>query len=1080
MKMQFALSTLAAAMLWALNPVQPPALAAEQIDPQFSITSIHLEGKQVVVTAQAPPGVRRVVLESRRRLGSGTWEPAAIERFDQVTTTARTVVFRISLSADVELLRVRGDDGDILPASFYQGTNSFGNPTGAGGDAVGAGGGAGGPPVSAVPEQNRDAAPGEDKTRSVVESDIWKIDGDTLYFFNQYRGLQIIDIAKPEAPVVRGTFAMPAAGEQMYLLSPSRIVLLAHDFCGGWGPSAESQILLIDVNNGKPTLAGQISVPGSLRESRLVGTALYVVSERYQAVRLPEPKGGEVWEWGSQVSSYDLSAFAPGAAKFTAWVPGYGNAIQATDRFLFVATPQLGDNSWRGNSEVQIFDISSPDGSMQAVSKIATAGRIKDKFKMHLNGDIFVAVTERWDEVIKTQVQTFSLADPRNPQLLATLPIIEREQLHATRFSGNTLYAVTFLRIDPLWIIDLTDPANPRKVGELEIPGWSTFIQPLGDRLVTVGIDNTEGWRTSVQLFDVADPAKPTLVSKVLLGEGNSSSEANQDEKAFGVLPEQNLILVPFSSWSEQGNVQAVQLIDLEPTGLKKRGIVDHDFPARRATWHRDRILSLSGTELLGVDATNRDQPKVISRTELSWPVDRIFVQGNYLVTIGHQGQSPALRIMAANSESAVLKSLDLGKLPFLGAATANQQLFVLQGKSSEVIWPKEWNPTNYVPVSTNSASLKLTVFDLKALPEVSVIAQTEQTYDDSTRFWGQFEAVWPKPGLLVWNATGYGGWPWFRGGPVVTDAVSIAPDGGGGVSRISPIWWGGSSDAWFLGFDVSNPAAPKLTSELNLRGTNSWWNFSQPLTVNGMIYTSHESSEFDPTIQLPPHIYQSWNGKESVMVTNTPPPGAWLQRHRLTVINYADPNSPTLRKPANIPGSLIGLARDGNILYTQAYRYSDPATMSDWAERLEISAYDGVEAHLLDSMKLPQTWPHPSIVVKDSLILGRAPDGAVTSAIEVWQISDTGKFVRVNEVLTKPSPYSMSIAGGMLATQADQLLSLYDISSLPALKLLATENPSGCFGYNIKYADGSPDSGLWLPLGVYGVDFMPIKSTDP
>ena len=73
--------------------------------------------------------------------------------------------------------------------------------------------------TSDVPTMN--AAPCE-----VVESDIWRRDGDTLYLFNQNRGLQIIDLTNPAAARILGTLNLPAAGEQMYLLSSNHVVLL--------------------------------------------------------------------------------------------------------------------------------------------------------------------------------------------------------------------------------------------------------------------------------------------------------------------------------------------------------------------------------------------------------------------------------------------------------------------------------------------------------------------------------------------------------------------------------------------------------------------------------------------------------------------------------------------------------------------------------------------------------------------------------------------------------------------------------------------------------------------------------------
>src|SRR5437667_769075 len=86
------------------------------------ITSIHLERTNVVVTAQVPAGIRRVTLECRRRLGAGSWEPRMVTRLDG---SGGLVTFRIPKAAGLELLRVRADDREPLPGSFYSGTNAF-------------------------------------------------------------------------------------------------------------------------------------------------------------------------------------------------------------------------------------------------------------------------------------------------------------------------------------------------------------------------------------------------------------------------------------------------------------------------------------------------------------------------------------------------------------------------------------------------------------------------------------------------------------------------------------------------------------------------------------------------------------------------------------------------------------------------------------------------------------------------------------------------------------------------------------------------------------------------------------------
>src|SRR5438046_7347048 len=97
------------------------SLSASPTD-QPLITAIRLEGTNVVVTAQVPDGIKRVTLECRSRLGAGSWQPRALTRLDG---TGGEITFRIPKAAGLEVLRVRADDQEALPASFYSGTNSF-------------------------------------------------------------------------------------------------------------------------------------------------------------------------------------------------------------------------------------------------------------------------------------------------------------------------------------------------------------------------------------------------------------------------------------------------------------------------------------------------------------------------------------------------------------------------------------------------------------------------------------------------------------------------------------------------------------------------------------------------------------------------------------------------------------------------------------------------------------------------------------------------------------------------------------------------------------------------------------------
>jgi len=351
-------------------------------------------------------------------------------------------------------------------------------------------------------------------TRTVTESDIWKIRGNTLYFFNQLRGLQIIDITNPDAPARIATLPLPAVGEEMYILDDTHIILLAQNGCS-WD---QSEVITVTITNGTPAITARLDVNGYINTSRLVGSALYIASDAYQTIPSPDPANGDVtYIYGTQLTSFDFSDPSTPVARNTLWFDGWNNgAVTATDRYFFIAST----TDWT-TSAIYLVDISSTDGTMTAEGTIQPAGNVADKFKMGLNGDVFTVISEVWDWTnpdgwqAVSKLETFSLADPTAPAKLGELDIAAGDQLYATRIEGARAYVVTAFQVDPLWVIDLADPANPTVTGQLEVPGFSTFIQPVGDQLVTIGIVNSQ---VTVSLFDVHDPAAPALLSSVAAG----------------------------------------------------------------------------------------------------------------------------------------------------------------------------------------------------------------------------------------------------------------------------------------------------------------------------------------------------------------------------------------------------------------------------------------------------------------------------------------------------------------------------------------------------------------------------------
>jgi len=157
------------------------------------------------------------------------------------------------------------------------------------------------------------------------------------------------------------------------------------------------------------------------------------------------------------------------------------------------------------------------------------------------------------------------------------------ERIYSARFIGNKAYMVTFRQIDPLFVIDLEDPYNPSVLGYLKVPGVSDYLHPYDENhLIGIGIDATEEGRMlgmKLSLFDVSDVENPEEISKYIIGERGTSSEALYDHKAFLFSKEKSLLVMPVSlvednKWNAfQGAY--VFGIDLE-NGFVLKGSVSH------------------------------------------------------------------------------------------------------------------------------------------------------------------------------------------------------------------------------------------------------------------------------------------------------------------------------------------------------------------------------------------------------------------------------------------------------------------------------------------------------------------------
>ncbi len=1000
------------------------------------ITNIQINRTNVIVNVDVSVGLRKVTLESRSRLIGSAWVPRAVQRLDG---KGESTSFSLPVTSELELLRVRGDENDPLPEQFYKGTNKFVGEVSSTGGAV--------PmnntldPVSLTTDSK---STGAESSRSVTESDIWKVDGNTLYFYNQYRGLQVIDIKNPEAPQLTGVFELPAAGEQMYLLPGGFVVLLARDNCYSGGAD-RNKVIILKVEGGKPSLVKELPVEGWIQESRMVGTALYVSTQSY----LQSQDGvNSIWTWNSVVSSFDLSNPTTPVVKDTLAFTGYNNTVAASEEFFFVATQSSDWNS----SRLQLVDISDPNGAMKKSGSVPIQGNIPDKFKIHQNGEVLTVISQTWNDTRRwtTLLQTFSLSDPLAPKPLGRLELAVGEQLHATRFDGNKAYIVTFFRIDPLWIVDLSDPAKPQIKGELEVPGWSTYLHPLGDRLLSVGIDTTNGWHVTVSLFDVADVTKPALLDRAVLGGAWSWSEANNDEKAFNVLADSGLILLPWQGYSTNWTVtNGMQIIDFDKSSLKLRGVIPHAFAPRRATMVGNHIFSIDSSRLLSVAAPDRDNPVVKAELPLAWNVSHVYPVGDYLLQIAsnannYSGVSETARVMVTTAArpNEVLKTLMLPKShPIVGVTLKDNRLYIAQSEEAVPMGGGQDGKLGLVAdlwggyYVSDPGPLHTTIVEVSKPLELSVLGTTENRPEVLATA-NDLQAFWIKPGVLVWSSQQQQGWGYY-------------------YMRFS--YWGSSfGNQTYYSVDVNDGAKPKALSTFVL-GTNTWAEGSSVFQSGTLLYSSHH--EYDQVITKVPET------KDGVSVT-------YINKTYLDVVDFSDPSSPASRPLVSIPNNLRGISTDGNVLYLVGYHAKD-YVISDYSEYLDIASYDGVSAYSVSSTRLWNTWPRPLVVLKDSVYVGVTDEKNSTSTLQQLRLNKEG-VLETTIALKLPIPaQELGVVDNHLLIRTGSDMTIHETGSLQPIAF--SESP-GCYYWGQPGINGNLANGFWASLGQYGV--IPLKST--
>ncbi len=303
----------------------------------------------------------------------------------------------------------------------------------------------------------------------------------------------------------------------------------------------------------------------------------------------------------------------------------YGSTVYMTSDALYIATTDSHYSSTGSSTDTHIdrFTVDGTKVDWQASGEVS--GTLINQFAMDEQGGYLHVATHtsgtQWvpDRPTRDSTGTWVTRNDNGVYVLDTAGAVldqvgsvtglaPGEQLYSVRFVGDHAYLVTFLQTDPLFAIDLSNPTDPTLQGELVIPGFSNYLQSVGDGLLLgIGQERLPGsWNTHLHasLFDVSDGTNPTQIDRQYLDEDAqwSWSEAQFDHHAMLYTPEDGLLVLPMAASGydpETGAYRYAQLLKVlrvSATGIEEVGEIETSEAVIRVVRIDDVIYAVSDT----------------------------------------------------------------------------------------------------------------------------------------------------------------------------------------------------------------------------------------------------------------------------------------------------------------------------------------------------------------------------------------------------------------------------------------------------------------------------------------------------
>lgn len=452
------------------------------------------------------------------------------------------------------------------------------------------------------------------QVENVDEADIVKTDGDYIYSISGQK-VVITNVKEPTNIEKMYTITLPGSYyPEDLILYNNKLVIISTDYSSGSYSNKSIYVTIYDLSRiTSPKKVTNFILYENYYTSRCIDGKLFIISSGY--LKKEDDKiVTYYWEDGEQkeigldnikyikgleskyqtlIATFDLNSSEN--VKVNSYLFNIENAyISEENMYLLSEEYEYGKKPTLGMLMGKLFGFGGIPG---LINYISSASYSSDeythiyKFNIQDNGSIEF---QKENKIKGTTINQFSLDEkdgdlriglytPKEGSRIAVLDnnlqligeteyLAAGEKMYSTRFIGNKAYMVTYRNTDPLYVIDLSSPEKPTVLGELKIPGYSTYLHPYDDtHLIGIGMQteetvnrNSSGKIISttakitgmkMALFDVSDVNNPVQISQTIIGDSRTTSAILTNHKALLFSKEKGIIAIPVNTYPSDFSV---------------------------------------------------------------------------------------------------------------------------------------------------------------------------------------------------------------------------------------------------------------------------------------------------------------------------------------------------------------------------------------------------------------------------------------------------------------------------------------------------------------------------------------------